>query len=258
MFVYLHSIPYPKEENFKTRWKHRHRRPEIKKIILPQGMFYYSVQMPLDIHNQMDDFFIVQNIRKQYQSFVFAPSNSFVQSTLPAFSPKMYPAVIFLNSIYFYMQKRLKSLKNLTIAWLDKEGLCCQNLFAFATIVKDIKVYTNHSKQYQEIAKNIFEKNGLWISIHAAENYKAQEDILIDPFEKNDCGTFGMLYTIKNHTKYIFENKLQIIDKMKMPFLESDTDIQYLSALYEICNLKVLEKGLYTDIKAIKAYKVLT
>ena len=253
MFTILEIVPFHRERSFLKRLFYKTPEPQIERIALRGGGFFYSVMAYKDKNNMFAEKEICDAIGNAASRVILKNSTTLpLDSKMHLFQPELFPTLLFSNMVLEYLKETKNEKEDRTLGILDPKGCLSQNVLAYVPYAKSICICTKHPERYQMAEKEALEEYGLPLTI--TENVEKCRDasVFLEPLYLKNPELFGYLHERKGfETIYCGEN-LNLPPEFEERCPTNVDKIFFAAALYEISNIKNLENLSYANRKRIK------
>lgn len=254
LFAILECVPFQPEKCFWKRWFQKIPEPQIERVAVRGGSYFYVVKVFLDKYGEFDEELLRNSIGNAIYRVILKKGSSLPQNTtLKEFKPTLYPTLLFLHMALDYVKEKESEKRERSLGVRDEDAKLLENILPFAPFAKSILVYTKNETAYEETAQKMLGYYGLPLQLTEDEQKLKTCSILLEPFSKDNGKSRGILHLQRGMRDSFCGEDISLPMELLKRCPENIDQVLFASALYEICNVKSLENLSYAHRKRIKA-----
>ena len=180
--------------------------------------------------------------------------------TLPApfavFQPRFFPAYLFLQTALQHLRKQTEGTPLPLLGISDRNGLLANCIPPFADVAAHIRIFTAAPQRYAAVCEQVFCERGLPLILSDSEAALRSCTVQLLPFAENAAPYFpGQLVTTATGVVYAGTG-LELPAELAARRPPDTNVLQFVSALYELCNVPLPKTLCYDALHPIKSGKI--
>lgn len=255
MFLVLKTEPFSRARNPFVRLFQKPKPPELSRVAVRGGAYFYSAVLYADKHGKTD-FSLLLPLGGCIQRIV--PNGTL--PTLPApfavFQPRFFPAYLFLQTALQHLRKQTEGTPLPLLGISDRNGLLANCIPPFADVAAHIRIFTAAPQRYAAVCEQVFCERGLPLILSDSEAALRSCTVQLLPFAENAEPYFpGQLVTTATGAVYAGTG-LELPAELAARRPPDTNALQFVSALYELCNVPLPKTLCYDALYPIKSGKI--
>lgn len=252
MFTVLEVQPYVRPLFFRRLFS-KPLQPTVEKVAVRGGAFFYKATAFADKNGCADLSFLPSTVGIAAQRIVpCGEEMSELPTPLQFFSPKIFPTVLFVNTVCAFLEKYRDTYSACTVGILDEDARLRGMFRNLVPLSKAIRVFCRTPAAYADLQSELLESHGLSLVVCDSQTVLRDCGIVLRPFEKTADGAVGTL-TVRQGGKAILAGEgITLPQEYKERMPQNTNALLFASALYECCNVTQLQNLQYTRFVPIK------
>ncbi len=252
MFTILEIKPYARPPFFRRLFT-KPLQPFVEKVAVRGGAFFYKVTVFTDKNGCVDLSFLPGTVGIAAQRIV--PCGAEI-TELPAplrfFTPKIFPTVLFMNTVCAFLEKFQDRFSACTVGISDEGAFLRGMMRSLVPLVKEIRIFCRTPAAYADLQSQLLETHGISLVVCDSQAVLRDCDILLRPFEKTADGAVGTLTVHQNRKSVLAGEGVTLAKEYGERMPQNTNALLYASALYECCNVTQLQNLQYARFVPIK------
>lgn len=252
MFCVLHVLPDRKTVFRFFRRFQKPAPPEVQKVPVRGGAFFYDVTVYADRRGEVDLTELPKAVGSSAQRILLCDGMDLELSPpMRLFKPSLFFSVVFMHSALDFLKADDTPPEQRILGIVDPDARLPQAILPFVKLAKTIKVYTKSPQRYKTLSDELLEDWGL--SLILSETPQALSDctVLLDPFAQNGKSFSGLLTLHKNGKSVLAGESIVLPPEYAERCPPGADPALFAAALYELCNISDLNALCYTRFMLI-------
>ena len=235
MFAVLLPTRLPKQ-SFWKKWFYKSPQPQIEKIPVFGGGFFYTVRVFPQKTGEYDLSCLPQLLGICCKRLLFehtcAPA---LPPSCAPFCPKLYPYIVFLNTVLRFLRENLAEYVGSTLGIADEKGLFAALLAENLPTVRQIFVYTCAPEKYECVQTAAMQRFGATIVFCTREGIRGC-DLQLRCSDFSKTGIAGTL-SVPQAGRTVLVGEGLVLPQSYLKKMPANIEpMCFAAALYECCN----------------------
>lgn len=251
MFAVLLPSQLPKQPFWK-KWFYKPTQPQIEKNPVFGGGFFYTVRIYPQKTGAYDLSALPQLLGICCKRLLMTEPDALALPPVCApFSPKLYPYIVFLNTVQRFLRENITAYRTETLGIADVNGLFAARLTEHLPTVRQMFVYTCAPEKYAGVQEAAMQQFGATVVFCTRERIRGCDlQLICSDFSKT--GVAGMLKVPQAHGTVLVGDGLLLPPAYAAKNPAGIAPMLFASALYECCNQLPLGDLCHTRLRPQK------
>lgn len=255
MFLVLKTEPFPRARNLFVRLFQKPKPPELSRVAVRGGAYFYSAVLHADKHGKTD-FSALMPLGGCVQRIVPDGALPPLPAPFAVFRPRFFPAHLFLQTALQYLRQQAAGAPLPLLGISDRNGLLANCIPPFADVAVHIRIFTAAPQRYAAVCEQVFCEQGLPLILSDSEAALQSCTVQLYPFAENAAPYFpGRLVYAAGDAAYAGA-ELTLPEELEARRPPGADALQFVSALCELCNVPLPKTLCYDTLQPIKSGEI--